>query len=296
MLHVTKRVTIVSRDGAGATLLDAGGAAIDVVRLDAAGTVFGKKDQGFTLTGGGVEGLRSQADEVVIAGNVAVGNGDDGIAVSAQHVTVTDNRAIANGDLGFQCSGTDDSTFLRNVAIDNADNGFNVDNRNVFTDNLATQNGRNGFVAQSGNTLKGNVALGNAMNGFTINDDNVITSCTANANHNGFRLGGQRNAVTKSAVIDNFGVGITATAAGNAVTKTSIFGNGGGAVNVSGANINCGTLAADGVTLHATQNFWGAAAGPGADPADLACNGLGATTNVTPVATKDTKVRAPAAR
>jgi hypothetical protein len=137
---------------------------------------------------------------------------------------------------------------------------------------------------------------GNATNGFAINDDNVVTSCVAHANHNGFRLGGQRNTVTKSAVIDNFGVGITATDAGNTVTKTSIFGNGGGVVKVPGVNINCGTLAADGVTLQATQNFWGAAAGPGADPADLACNGLGATTTVAPVATKDTKVRAPAAR
>jgi hypothetical protein len=80
------------------------------------------------------------------------------------------------------------------------------------------------------------------------------------------------------------------------VTKTSIFGNGGGVVNVPGANINCGTLTSDGVMLQATQNFWGTAAGPGADPADLACNGVGATTNVLPVATKETKVRTPAAR
>ncbi|MBI3770302.1 MAG: right-handed parallel beta-helix repeat-containing protein [Deltaproteobacteria bacterium] len=296
MLHVTKRVTIVSRDGAGATVLDAGGVAIDVVRLDAAATVFGKKGQGFTLAGGGVDGLRTNADMVVIAGNVAVGNADDGIAVSAQHVTVTDNRALANGNAGIRCSGTNDSTFARNVATDNAEFGIEADNRNVFTDNLASQNGGNGFVAQNGNTLKGDVALGNASTGFVLNEGNGVTGCVAHANHNGFRLGGQGNTLTKSAVLDNFGVGITAIDAGNAVTKTSVFGNGGGAVNVPGANINCGTLTSDGVTLQATRNFWGSTAGPGADPADLACNGVGATTNVLPVATKDTKVRAPAAR
>jgi parallel beta-helix repeat protein len=295
VLHVGKRLTIVSRDGAGATVLDGGAAPADVVRLDAPGTVFGKKGKGFTVTGAGRDGIRGEADQLVLAGNVAAANGRNGIAVSADHVSLTDNRAVANGSQGYGCSGTNDSTLARNVASDNGSRGFTVDNRNTLTGNLATRNGDAGINAQDGNKLAGNVAVGNAAEGFSVNRDNVLTADVAHANHNGFRLD-QGCVLTKSAVIGNSGVGILALESGIVVTKTSIFGNGGGAVNVPAPNANCGTLTADGVTLQATRNFWGAPAGPGADPADLACDGVGATTTVAPVAAREPKVRATAAR
>ena len=295
IIHVTKAVTLVSRDGAGVTILDGSGATADVVLLDAPATVFGKKGKGFTVTGGG-NGVRSQSDALTVRGNFAVGNANDGFRLnSTRHTTVADNAARHNGDQGFGCSGMNDSLLVRNVASDNGDRGFTVDNRNLLTNNLASRNGEEGFNAQNGNTFKGNVAVGNLTEGFSVNDSNVFTANVAHANHNGFRLDA-RNLLTKNAVIANAGVGILVNDDGTVITKTSIFGNGGGVQNVPAVNANCGTLTSDGVALQATQNFWGAPTGPGADPADLACNGIGATTTLDPVASSEIVVRAAAGR
>jgi hypothetical protein len=296
MIHVDKRLTIVSRDGAGATVLDAGGASIDVVALDVAGTVFGQKGKGFTLTGGGGSGLHADVGTVTIAGNVAVANARDGLSVSGDHLTVADNRLIANGGFGGEFSGSNDSMILRNVATDNGDTGLNADNHNTLVANFAARNGSIGIVVQSQNTLAGNVAVDNVTTGFRFDDGNFVTGCLAHGNQNGFELEGQNNTVTKSSVIANNGVGIIVRAAGNTVSKTNLFGNAGGAVNVPNANFNCGTLATGAFVLIATQNFWGVPAGPGDDPADRACNGVGGTTTVAPVATKEIKVKAVAAR
>ncbi len=293
VVHVTKRLTIVSRDGAGVTVIDGGGAGADVIGIDVAGTVLGKAGKGFTVTNGR-DGIVSNADTIAIAGNVAVRNANHGMNVTTSHSTITDNRAVANGNDGFQCSGTDDSLFARNVATENADEGFNADNRNVLVDNLAARNGDLGFNAQQGNLLRGDVAVGNAGEGFRLNDENTFVGCIADGNVQGMRLS-QGNTVTKCAVVGNTDVGIAVSSGGNVITKTSIFGN---ATNASlpASRDNCGTLVASGVVLQATTNFWGAPTGPGVDPADRFCNDPGAATSVAPVATKEMKVRAVAAR
>jgi hypothetical protein len=69
------------------------------------------------------------------------------------------------------------------------------------------------------------------------------------------------------------------------------------------ANVNCGVQNGStgggidyvGVSgLDATNNFWGAATGPGADPADDTCSvGVGASVTVTPFATKAFSIKAP---
>jgi len=55
MVNITGRVTLVSKDGAGPTVLDAGGDALAVACIGtpgASGTVFGKPNKGFTLRNG----------------------------------------------------------------------------------------------------------------------------------------------------------------------------------------------------------------------------------------------------
>jgi hypothetical protein len=42
-----------------------------------------------------------------------------------------------------------------------------------------------------------------------------------------------------------------------------------------------------GASVTATNNYWGAASGPGPDPADQACDAAGSTTITTPFATSD---------
>ena len=66
------------------------------------------------------------------------------------------------------------------------------------------------------------------------------------------------------------------------ITDNNIFGNG-----TTGSN--CGLLNVSGTVLTAPNNFWGAASGPGPDPADAigeACGGHPDPTLVDPVASK----------
>ena len=60
------------------------------------------------------------------------------------------------------------------------------------------------------------------------------------------------------------------------VTGNNLFGNNAG-VSSSGFT-NCGLLNDSGAQVTATGNFWGAAGGPGPDPADDVCNDGGSTT------------------
>ena len=62
--------------------------------------------------------------------------------------------------------------------------------------------------------------------------------------------------------------------------------------NLFGNKSHCG-LTNGGVSgLVAANNYWGAATGPGPDPADDVCNMMGGTTTVTPFATKPFSVKA----
>jgi len=55
----------------------------------------------------------------------------------------------------------------------------------------------------------------------------------------------------------------------------------------AGSGTNCGVSNFSGTTLHAANNFWGAATGPGADPADTVCNSEGSSAVTTPFLTAD---------
>jgi hypothetical protein len=67
------------------------------------------------------------------------------------------------------------------------------------------------------------------------------------------------------------------------ISGNTFAGNG-----LSSSNANCGMLNNSNGALVATNNYWGAATGPGADPADQICNGFGSSTTTSPHATKAT--------
>jgi len=304
MIHVDRPLTIVSRDGRGATVLDAAFAPVAVVRIDADGVTFGLKGKGFTLTGSsGDHGLICPGSNATVAGNRFVGNGGNGLDAQAVEgvTTVTDNVAETNGTVGFRLDNSNVKIVQRNVAVPNGNKGFSLGNGDtaLVTDNLAVGNADDGFDLDERTTVKGNVALANGGTGFDLDDDSTMTGNVAQGNRRGVELGA-RSVVTKNSFVGNRGFGIVVRDDGNVVTKNTIFGNddAGDTTDMLMGTIrfNCGmqSLAA---TLDASRNFWGAATGPGDDPADAFCQeGLVVAGPVAPVTTKEIKVKPKAAR
>ncbi len=251
MIDVDKQLTIASRDGAAATVIDATGAAVTAVLIDgasASGSIFGKNKKGFTLAGGsGVVGLtiNDGASGVTVAGNVS-----------------------SHNDFGFRADASD-SAFVNNRAEGNFFQGIFVTATSTLTANVATDNVQNGIWLMGGgpHVVKGNVSNGNGGDGFVI--DEVTVPGTL---------------LQQNAAIGNQGSGVDVTASstgGATITKGSLFGNAS----------NCAlTDDASSGSIDAAKNFWGAATGPGADPADALCGTNTGSVSVTPVLTKEAKV------
>jgi len=299
LIHVPVRkpLTLLSRDGANVTLIDARGAAIDVVRIDAPGTAFGKPKRGFTLTGSGsARGLFSSADDLVIGGNLALANGSHGIKLEGDRCDLNGNQALQNGDSGFFLDGANDGLIRGNVAISNDNDGFSQVNRSLVKNNVSIANDNDGFD-QQGNDLvyRGNAALGNGGIGFDLNggDRTVLTGILAQGNRNGVSVGGSDTVLAKSSIVGNLGVGIVVEGGGTqlVIGKSNIFGNN---VVADPVVTNCGVTTLSVGPLNVAGDFWGAATGPGADPADDLCPfvpQIGLV--VEPPATKEIKVKAP---
>ncbi len=279
---VSKGVKILSSHGAAATLLDANGAAVETVSIEADKAVFGQPKKGFTITGSGgfygglfintANGVRVAGNVArdngpyasgfyvtsgtghVLTGNAAWGNAGAGFAVGGSGNVVTGNSAWSNGGgcggcAGFILSGAD-HVVTGNSAASNTESGFKVlDTGHVLRGNLATANGTYGFrfEAATGSVLAGNAASSNQEAGVFL----VFGSATISGNN----------------LYDN-GIGAGATFP------------------------NCGLANQSGGAISAPNNFWGDAAGPGSDPADAACNsGGGSSTATDPPATKPLKVK-----
>jgi len=140
----------------------------------------------------------------------------------------------------------------------------------VLRGNAAFNNGAPGFYLTAGTPLiaVGNVAIGNGAYGFLITggDDHVLEDNTS---------------------IDNLGDGIVLSSVGNNVQ----FSGG----NLYGNTSNCGLNHSSGSTLTVDGVYWGAATGPGANPADDICGNTAAVT-VNDSATKPAKIKPPAVK
>jgi hypothetical protein len=233
MILVDKRLTIVSRDGVAATIIDVNGHIQAAVSIVTSGVVFGAPRGGFTLTGSQLGGglLIDADDRVSVVGNLARRNGGaDGVSVlrGTQH-RVLGNVATENGH-GFGAFATD-TVFRDNVATQNLANGFRVFGRqNVFRGNRAIANGEWGFVLEvDEQLLVRNDVIANRVDGIFV------------------------------------APGVTQIV----VEKTNIYGNG----LIEELPLNCGLRTGRGAAADARNNFWGSRNGPGADPADDACGG-----------------------
>jgi len=271
MIDITFPVTLVSKDGAGSTVLDAGGSGLTKVCIrtaGASGAVFGKLNKGFTVRngwGGGVD--LSDAAGVKVQGNVVEGGGYDCFDLFNTNAATVKNNIATNCRSGGMRSGF----YLQDTT------------GTVLTGNLANASDT-GFLVNgnSGTVVTKNVAVGNLV-GFEIVGDETEMPVTASNN----------------TAAGNLRWGLDLMFSGSAgpgsvtLTKNNFFGNGEQAFGPFPPN--CGLVVVNGgltgVTVNASGNFWGAATGPGPNPADMAggsCNqdlGSGITLTTTPVAT-----------
>jgi hypothetical protein len=273
---ILKPLRVISTNGAAATSIDVstvidpgtgeirGMVAVDIRGID---VTFGRRDQGFTLLGGET-GLIAVGARLRIEGNVSLNNRLHGFLLAADNgsVDASHNIAHANGFTGFSVRDLRPGKLrlIRNVAVNNL-NGFRA------------------FVGQDIPSLfRGNVAQGNTNDGFSFaGSPHRIVNNIATQNGNGFVVQSPGITISRSAAISNAHTGVffPLGSANSRVIASNIFGNSSG----------CGVQNFSEGTVDATNNFWGATSGPGADPADDAgpdsgCDGVDSATIVSPFA------------
>jgi parallel beta-helix repeat protein len=257
MILVNKSLTILSQDGAKTTLIDTGGAFINgalatAVRVTADGAVFGQ------IKGNTVQGFTTTGGFV-------------GLWISSNGATGAGNLATGN-QYGIVVTGTG-STVTGNTATANTNSGFFLSNNNTANANAATGNAVRGFELHDSSTATGNAATDNGHEGFGVFPVGTVT-------------------VTGNESIGNRGPGVFAGSGSSAiVTQNNLYGNNDPPFAFgTGTFTNCGLLNDSGGAITATNNFWGAATGPGPNPADNVCDVSG-TTDFAPFATKPFAVK-----
>jgi hypothetical protein len=285
LININKQVTIVSRDGAGATVIDAGGEFIEnyiAVNAVADGVVFGKSGKGFTI--------RNAAVGVHVNEGVAGVKVQGNIAETCYQGFVVGSPFSSSGPGGGMAEGT---MLKGNVAMSSgAGPGFAVSDESALVKgNLAKDNYLSGFLVgvSSSTVVKKNLAVDNLGYGFFVG---IMPSTTTGPTFS-------NNAAIGNTDAGLFVIGTGDVAAVMAVKKNTFFGNGG---RPQYPPANCGLVvqtAAGGtqtLTVNADGNYWGSASGPGGDPADNAggsCSAGLVTLNLTEWATKEIKVKPP---
>jgi hypothetical protein len=251
MIDVSKAITLVSKDGAAATIIDVGRVLVDVLRIESSGAVFGGKGRGFTVLGAvNHVGVRTSTNT---AGVVIAGNHFRGFPI----------LGAQNHDVGIVLDGVG-HLVIGNLVTGSKDYGL--------------------FVRGSDHQLVGNVLEGNQI-GLRV--DGTASEFTGNivvANRTrGFEINAGPHLIAKNSIVANHGVGITTVVPAISVQRNNIYGNG---TTTAPGVTNCGLENLSGGLVDATENFWGVASGPGSDPADTVCGVPPSTTVVDPVATK----------
>jgi hypothetical protein len=285
---VDKSLKIFSSAGPLVTTIDAGGIASPyyVVAINANNVVFGGDGYGFTVTGGQgglAVGNETAVSNVRVSGNVALDDALIGFAALKGVVTLDHNVAVSS-EVGFGGTGATAVTLRKNVASGDV-TGFaaNAADHLVLTGNIASHN-FSGFETRALQVdAQGNSAVNNQSYGFTllptVDEAHQVITGSVVTFHQNTVAGNELAGVLAEREVD-----LTAH-------KNNFFGNG---TRVTGAHApNCGVLNKTTFTVDATNNYWGAATGPGPDPADAAggaCDFFGETTTFTPFRTTPVSV------
>jgi len=279
LININKPVTIVSRAGAGATVIDAGGQfQQNYIAVNAAvdGVVFGKKGKGFTIRNATVGLYVNNVAGVAVGGSI----------VDTCYFGFVAGSVPSSPEAGMMALGT---VLKGNVAEPNSILGFGVFDESAV--------------------VSGNLAKGSLMSGFMVagSSSAVVTKNLAiDGLGYGFQLwvtGAAAPTFGKNAAIGNTDAGIFVILAGTVATSMTVKGNSlyGNGKRPQYPPLNCGlvvqNVGTQTVTVNADGNYWGAASGPGSDPADAAGGGCTAggpvTLNLAEWASKEIKVAPP---
>jgi hypothetical protein len=201
VVWLDKAVTLVSRDGASSTIIDATGANTGIY-LDTSGAVLGSKSKGFTVEGGAVGiFVDSTASGVSVTGNTVLDTSQTGIDFAGAG-TVSFNRAIRSGGSGFVYVGS--GSAKGNLAAGNAVSGFFLGGTSAFS-------------------MTGELASGNAGAGFSVIDSSpLITKSAAIGNGSGVNVTAVVHptspSFTKGTILGNSGAGLIIGDAGPGVS------------------------------------------------------------------------------
>lgn len=245
MVRINKSVTLISTQGAKATMIDARTVSGDIynVQIEADNVIFGEAGQGFTVTG------TDTSSGFYLGIEVSAGTG----------ISVAGNQVVG---LGASVDSEGNPAITIGMEIDSA-GVINVQGNQVIA-------WSDGIIGGSGATISDNIVAQNRFASNTgtgiVTNGAKVTQNIVTGNYYGIALS-HGGTVTGNDVLGNF-VGVYTQDALGTLEKNNIFGN-----SVCGLQ----TTAAG---LLAIRNFWGAGTGPG--PNDL-CAGTSAVT--TPFAT-----------
>ena len=272
LVAVNKRLSVVSSDGAAATVIDGRSALVEqTVLVIADGAEFGRLGQGFTVTNTGAQsgtsfvnaGIVIDATDVKVRGNEVFSAfttasdgtgilGNFGIATVAanESVTIEENHVVGWGT-GILAQGCCKTVSKNHVSLSSGSGiqpgaSTSASQGHTVVGNVSTANGSYGISVLAPASVHGNALIGNLVGGIALDAHNSLEQP------------------------------VSVTVQGN-----NIFGN------AFGSSLkNCGLSDQSEVGATATNNYWGASTGPGADPADDVCNLSGHTVTTTPFATQ----------
>ena len=249
MLCVNKSVTLLSSDGAAETIIDARDVPnlSENVSISANNVKFGASGQGFTVT----NVMTPPDDETATLG----------IATFADQVIIRGNRVVVEGSTGRPFTGIDAGSFPDNGStiliqgnqVIGWTQGIGAGGVNISVNQNTAQFNGTGIGVGPG-TATGNVVTGNVFGMRTY--------------QNGQKVKG-------NAIVGN-GTGVDASAGGT-IESNNIFGNGCG-ILIQGSPAPTSVIA--------TNDYWGAATGPGPAPANTVCGTEANVAIVTPFATQ----------
>ena len=303
---IRKRVRVISTHGAAATVIDGGpgvrgssieGMSLVVVYIGSSGGQFGENGKGFTITGEPPAvrdvdsfGLTWVRGDIRVSGNTFVDTGNvamDILVSEGRSAYISHNTAIGSV---IAITGEEDSRsfVVNNTASGVGGTGFWIRGagRHVVTDNVSSNNSVGFLVDAGGSQFHRNIATGNRQAGFEVRANEIESPIPGSEPI----LQGGDNHFVLNTVTGNRGVGFLfgGDPATNILRANNIFGNLGNTVQNQAEN--CGVLNESGAVQIAKGNYWGAATGPGRDPADKAgpnsgCDIAGETV-VVPFATR----------